>query len=161
MTSAPLRAERAPPVRVDMLLADAVALREDGKLDAQGAGWNLLRADALPAVHPRIGLGLLLRVPAGDGSATHALEVRLEDPAGAELPLTLAPAGAGPGSRRIRASFAVDPPPPGAAMAEQMLAFALNVEAVPLEQAGAYRFVAAVDGRDVAVGEFAVVLRGA
>lgn len=161
MSASAFRVDRPPAVRVDTLLADAVAVGEDGKLDAHGAGWNLLYTDAVPTVHPRLGLGLLLRVPVGAEHASHQLEVRLEDPAGAELPLALAPAGSGPGDRRIRATFALDPPPAGVALAEQVLATGVNVEAVPLELAGAYRFVVAIDGADAAVAEFAVVVRGA
>jgi hypothetical protein len=149
----------AARVRVDALLADSVVVGEDGKLDATGAGWNLLFAERVPTVHPRLGLGLLLRVAAGDGRASHELEVRLEDPAGAEIPLTLVPAGTDPGRRRLRASFAVDPPPPSVPLAEQVLAVGINVDAVPLERTGAYRFVVAVDGADAAVSDFAVVLR--
>ena len=158
MTASAFRVERAAPVRVDVLLADSVAVGADGKLDAQGAGWNLLYTDAVPTVHPRFGLGLLLRVPAGQERA-HELELRLEDPAGAELPLALAPAGAEAGARRIRAAFALDPPPPGVPLGEQVLATGVNVDAVPLETAGVYRFVVAIDGADVAAAEFAVVVR--
>ena len=60
--------------------------------------------------------------------------MRLEDPAGAELPLALVPAGAEPGARRIRAAFSLDPPPAVLPLAEQILAIGVNVDAVPLER---------------------------
>ena len=158
MTGSAFRIERPAPLRVDAILADSVAT-DGGKLHAQGAGWNLLYTDVLPSVHGRLGLGLLLHVPAGQERVRHELEVRLEDPAGGELPLVLAPAGAEPGARRIRAAFSLDPPPAGSPLGEQILATGVNVDAVPLELAGAYRFVIAIDGADTAVAEFAVVLR--
>ena len=46
-------------------------------------------------------------------------------------------------------------------LGEQVLAAAINVDDVPLERAGAYRFVVAVDGADATVSEFAVMVRGA
>ena len=160
MSGSGFRVERPAPVRVDAFLADSVSV-DDGKLHAQGAGWNLLYTDALPTVHGRLGLGLLLRVPLGQERALHELEVRLEDPAGAEIPLALAPPDADPGARRVRGTFALDPPPAGASLDEQILATGINVDAVPLELAGRHRFVVAIDGVDTTVAEFAVLRREA
>jgi hypothetical protein len=150
-----------PPdgVRVEAVLADSVAV-DGGKLHVQGAGWNLLLVDAIPAVHGRLGLGLLLHVPAGDGSE-HRLEVRLEDPEGVEIPLVAAPPGAPPAARRVGGSFTLDPPIEGSPLGRQIFATGLNFDGVPLELAGRHRFVVAIDGADAVEAEFAVVLRQA
>lgn len=144
-----------PPrrVRVDAFLADAVAV-QDGRLHAHAAGWDVLYAAAIPMVVARIGLGLLLRIPSGGAGVAHELEVRLEGPAGDELPLA-------PHAPRLRGTFALGPPPAGAVLDEQTLAAAINVEDAPLTDAGRHRFVIAVDGADVATAPFAVVLRAA
>ena len=118
-------------VRVDAFLADSVAVDEGGKLHAHGAGWNLLYAASLPTVERRLGLGLLLRVPADAERSAHEIEVRLEDPAGAEIPLVPAPPGGEPDGR-VRGTFALDPPPAAAGLDEQLLAAAINVDEVPL-----------------------------
>jgi hypothetical protein len=148
---------RADGVRVEAFLADSVSV-DGGKLHAQGAGWNLLLAETVPTVHGRLGLGLLFHVRASDTDA-HELEIRLEDPAGDEIPLIVAPPGAPAGDRRIGGSFALDPPPPGSPLDEQVIASGINVDGIPFELAGRHRFVVAVDGADAAEVAFAVVRR--
>ena len=139
-------------VRVDAFLADAVAV-DAGRLHAQAAGWDVVRAAALPFVLERIGLGLLLRVPAGGPRVAHELEVRLEGPAGEELPLA-------PDEARLRGTFALGASD-GAELPERTVAAGINVEDAPLTAAGRHRFVIAVDGTDVATVPFAVVLSAA
>jgi len=140
-------------VRVDAFLADAV-LVEDGRLHAQAAGWDVLYAGAIPTVVDRIGLGLLLRVASGATRVDHELEVRLEGPAGEELPI-------GQDEPRLRGTFALDAPAAVAELEERTVAAGINFEAAPVTSAGRHRFVIAVDGVDVAAAPFAVVLRPA
>ncbi len=129
-------------IALDAFLADSVAAG-DGKLQAQGAGWNRIVAERLPTVHGRIGLGLVLRVPPELTGETHALEVRLEGPDGVPM-------------QRIEGSFEVDPPPPGAPVGEEVFPVALNLDGVGFERAGVYSFVVAIDGADVRRVPFAV-----
>ena len=42
------------------LLADGVNLRDDGKLDIDGAGWDTIYAEDVPAVHARLVFALRL-----------------------------------------------------------------------------------------------------
>jgi hypothetical protein len=128
-------------IGLDVLLADSVSAA-DGKLHAQGAGWNRVIAQQLPTVHGRIGLGMVLRVPAAQTGAEHAIEVRLEDPDGTAL-------------ERISGTFRVDAPEHGA-QDEEVLPVALNVDSVALEREGVYRFVIAIDGEDARAVPFAV-----
>jgi hypothetical protein len=128
-------------IGLDVLLADSVSAAE-GKLHAQGAGWNRVIAQRLPTVHGRIGLGIVLRVPSDQTGTEHAIEVRLEDPDGTAL-------------QRIGGSFRVDAPEHGA-QDEEVLPVALNVDSVALEREGTYRFVIAIDGEDARAVPFAV-----
>jgi hypothetical protein len=129
-------------IELDAFLADSVAAG-DGKLQAQGAGWNRLVAERLPTVHGRIGLGIVLRVPPELTGSEHALEVRLEGPDGVSM-------------QRIEGSFEVDPGPPTAPVGEELLPIALNVDGVRFERAGVYRFVIAIDGAEVRSVPFSV-----
>jgi hypothetical protein len=143
-------------VRVEAFLADSVSV-DGGKLHTQGAGWNLLLAERIPTVHGRLGLALLMHVPAQDG-AEHRLEVRLEDPAGDEIPLVVAPPDAPPSDRRIGGSFTLDPSP-DSPLDEQLVASGINLDGIPFERTGRHRFVVAIDGADAAEVEFAVLPR--
>jgi len=136
-------------IAVDAFLADSVSAA-DGKLHAQGAGWNRIYAAAIPTVHGRIGLGLILRIPAASAADPHALEVRLQGPDGA--PVRLGQATEDPASAfdRIQGNLRLDPPPPGSPVQEEeVFPVALNFDGLPLERAGTYRFVVAIDGADV------------
>jgi hypothetical protein len=146
-------------IELDAFLADSVS-SDNGKLHAQGAGWNRIYAAELPTIHGRIGLALLLRIPAERTRAPHALEVRLEAPDGTLVPLGLA--GDDPSSAfdRIQGSFELDPPPPGAPVQdEELFAVALNLDGLRLEEAGTYRFVIAIDGADARAVPFGVALQ--
>ena len=158
MTGSPPPADAG--VRVDAFLADSVSV-DGGKLHTQGAGWNLLLTEAIPTIHGRLALALLFHVPVNDGGASHALEIRLEDPAGEEIPLIVAPPDAPPSERRIGGSFTLDPPPVDSPLEEQLFASGINVDGIPFELAGRHRFVVNVDGADAAEVLFAVVVREA
>lgn len=142
-------------IGVDAFLADSVS-SEDGKLHAQGAGWNRILTAGLPTLQGRIGLGLVLRVPAAEAGAEHTLEVALHGPDGALVPLGVV---AGDGESPIQAvtgTFSVDT---DGEVEEELLPVAINVDGLRLEQAGIHRFVIAVDGDPVRSLPFAVALR--
>ena len=87
--------------------------------------------------------------------------MRLEDPAGAELPLALVPAGGGAGDRRIRATFVLDPPPAGMPLGEQVLAAAVNVEACRWSRPAPIGSSSRSTAPTPRSAEFAVMVRGA
>jgi hypothetical protein len=150
----PSRARVSTPIGLDAFLADSVS-SEGGKLHAQGAGWNRIYAEVLPTVHGRIGLALLLRVPAERAGEPHELDVRLEAPDGSLLPLGLADEDSG--FDRIHGTFQLDPPPPGAPVQEEeVFPIALNLDGLPLATAGTYRFMVAIDGADARAIPFGV-----
>jgi hypothetical protein len=140
------------PIKVDGFLADSVA-RAEGKLYVQGAGWNQIRASLFPAVHDRIGIGLIFTVQPEGQIGTHRFELRLEDSSGVEVPLGTAPSG----DRMFRLSgeFSTAPQTPGAG-AEQLVAVAINLNGMSFERPARYRFVISVDGADAKALAFEV-----
>jgi hypothetical protein len=149
----------SPPIGLDAFLADSVS-SDNGKLHAQGAGWNRIYTAELPTVHGRIGLALLFRIPAERTRVPHELEVRLEAPDGSLVTLGLASEDPASAFDRIQGSFELDPPPPGAPVQdEELFPVALNLDGLLLEDTGTYRFVVAIDGADVRAVPFAVGLQ--
>jgi len=143
-------------IAVDAFLADSVAVA-DGKIYAQGAGWNVINTRVLPTAHDRIGIGIIVRVPYTSTNQLHRWELRLEGADGQQLPLGDNPAGEGK-VRAIGGQFNVGRPPMLQPGDEQVVPFAMNVNGLPFEQAGAYRFVVSVDGSDVKELPFRVFL---
>lgn len=139
-------------MEVEAFLADSVVTAE-GKLFVQGGGWNAITTMALPARHPRVGIGMIVRIPYTATNQPHKFELRLEDADGKELPLGNAPGeaeGDEPKSiSRIGGEFNVGRPPNLYPGEEQLLPFAINLDGLSFEQAGAYRFVLDVDGSEV------------
>ncbi len=144
------RAEQ--PIRVDGFLADSVA-RAEGKLYVQGAGWNQIRASLFPAVHDRIGVGLIFTVHPVAQTGAHQFELRLEDGSGAEVPLGTAPSGER--MFRLGGEFSTTPPSPGSAK-EQLVGVAINLNGMAFERPAQYRFVVSVDGADMKALAFEV-----
>ena len=143
-------------VRVDAFVADSVAI-VGGKLHVEGAGWNHLLVRRLPAVRSRIGLALLLRLPTAEaGTRQHPLAIRLEAPDGRPIVLGYESADESSALDRVEGTFSVEAPIPESPLHEQILPLALNFDELTLEQAGAYRFVIAIDGADAKIVSFAV-----
>jgi hypothetical protein len=133
-------------IDVDGFLADSVVTSE-GKLYVQGAGWNRISTASFPAVHDRIGIGLLFRFEVEAVGEPHRFELRLEDSKGNELPLGDAPPGAQSSGKitRIGGEF-------GAAVArgvEQIVPIAVNLNGMAFEGPSTFRFVISVDGVDL------------
>ncbi|MBI4729274.1 MAG: hypothetical protein HY775_07185 [Acidobacteria bacterium] len=135
----------ASTIEVDAFLADSVVVAE-GKLFTQGAGWNIINTQGLPARHDRIGVGILVRVPYTATCQKHRLEIRLEDEDGARV--SLGDAREGGRIDRIEAEFNVGRPPNLPHGDEQNVPFAININGLAFENAGAFRFVIAVDTVD-------------
>ena len=135
-------------MRVDCFLADSVVSAE-GKLYAQGIGWNAIAVAAFPALHDRIGVGAVVHVPYTATNEAHSLEVRIEQDGRV---MTLAPGGAVPEGveppTSIRAEFNVGRPPQLAPGAEQRVCFAMNLNALRFDEPGNSEVVVTIDGVD-------------
>jgi hypothetical protein len=132
-------------MEVDAFLADSVVAVQ-GKLYALGVGWNRIVVPTFPARHDRIGIGLLFRLPAGTRNERRRFDLRVEGPDGREIQLGTRPRGTG----RLGGEFTA-----GAAD-EQIVPIALNLNGMPLTEAGGYRFVVSLGGDDVKVLPFSV-----
>ena len=134
-------------IELDAFLADSVAAIQ-GKLYALGAGWNVITAALFPARHDRIGIGLLIRLPAGSAHTSRSFELRLVGPEDDEQAL-----GSGPDGpfHRISGEFTAG------STEEQMVPIALNINGLQLPRPGRYRFVVSLESRDVKSLSFSVV----
>lgn len=144
-----------PKIQVDGFLADSV-VRSEGKLYVQGAGWNRITVSLFPAMHDRIGIGLLFNVEPGGSNEPHKFEIRLEDAHGKEMSFGAAPSPTGePGDpvTRIGGEFTTGSSEQDE---EQLIAMAINLNGMSFAKPGAYRFVVSVDGTDVKVLPFRV-----
>jgi hypothetical protein len=143
-------------IEIDAFLADSVVV-SDGKIYAQGAGWNIINVVRVPTRHDRLGIGFVVRVPYTATNQEHSFELRLEDADGARLPFGDNPHGEG----RIQAwgsQFNVGRPPTLKPGDEQVVPFALNIDGLVFEKAGNYRFVISIDGNDTKELPFRVML---
>jgi hypothetical protein len=138
-------------MEVDGFLADSVVVAE-GKLYAQGAGWNTINVQSLPAVHDRVGIGMIIDVPYTDTNQEHQFSLHLETEDGEQLPLGDAPPGMETPDGRIRTIegvFNMGRPPMLVAGDDQLIPLAINLNGLPFTAAGRYTFVIAVDGEEV------------
>jgi hypothetical protein len=139
-------------ISADALLADSVVVAE-GKLYVQGGGWNMLFTPVLPVRHPRIGLGLVMRIPyqlADNMPKRFALS--LEDADGNRVSLGEAPPSpSGPGAKvtTIEGSFTVGRPAGVEPGSDQYLPLAANIDGLMIERAGTYVFRFSVDGDEI------------
>jgi hypothetical protein len=120
-------------MEIEAFLADTVQA-SGGKLHALGIGWRVIQAQAIPARHDRIGIGLIVRTVAAE-AGPHTLTLSLLDPHGAALAF-----GAG---GPLEATFSS---PNGQGTAT----LALNLDGVVFEAEGDHTFVLAIDGREAA-----------
>ena len=143
-------------IEIDAFLADSVVVAE-GKIYAQGAGWNVINAARVPTRHDRIGIGFIIRVPYTATNQDHNFELRLEDADGSRMTFGDNPEGEG----RIEAlggQFNVGRPPTLKPGDEQVVPFAVNINGLSFEKAGNYRFVISIDGDDTKELPFRLML---
>lgn len=143
-------------IEIDAFLADSAAAVE-GKIYAQGAGWNIIHAATVPTRHDRVGIGFVVRVPYTSTNQEHKFELRLEDADGARLPFGDNPSGEGK-IEAWGAQFNVGRPPTLKPGDEQVVPFALNIDGLLFEKAGNYRFVISIDGEDIKELPFRLML---
>ncbi|HTN81093.1 MAG TPA: hypothetical protein VMK16_15560 [Acidimicrobiales bacterium] len=131
-------------MELDAFVADSVVAVE-GKLYAQGAGWNVINASQLPVRHARIGLGLLVHVPYTETNVPHRFDVRLDDSDGGRMPLGDGPTDDGR-LYVVSGQFTVGRPPLLPPGDEQIVVIALNFDGLVFEKADAYNFVIEING---------------
>jgi hypothetical protein len=73
-------------MEVDAFLADS-AESVQGKVYALGIGWNTVYVRELPSVHPRVSVGITIRVPYTATNQMHTVVLHLEDEDGERIPL--------------------------------------------------------------------------
>ncbi len=137
-------------MEIDAFLADTVDT-VNGKIYAHGAGWNMINAQTLPWRQPRIGIGILVRVPYTATNQSHELQIRLQDADGKELQLG-GPIATGPDGQpvvRVDAQFNVGRPPHLDPGDDQTLPWSLNFDGLVFEKADQYVFVLSIDGTDI------------
>jgi hypothetical protein len=137
-------------MEIDAFLADSVVVAE-GKLFAQGAGWNTINVQQLPAVHDRVGIGMIIDVPYTATNEEHGFSLHLETEDGEQLPLGDAPPGMETPDGRVRTIegvFNVGRPPTLVAGDGQLIPLAINLNGLPFVAAGRYTFVISVDGEE-------------
>ena len=137
-------------MEIDGFLADSVASAE-GKLYALGAGWNTITTQYVPFSHPRIGIGLIVRVPWSATNQPHDVAIRLEDADGQLIAVGERPPGPeSPDGRlyHITATFNLGRPPHLRPGDDQVLTLGVNIDRVTFTRGESYRFVISVDGVD-------------
>ncbi len=138
-------------MELDAFLCDSIVSAE-GKLYAQGIGWNAMFSSQFPARHNRIGIGILIRVPYTATNQAHQLEIRLENSDGARVPISDAPAGVPSEHGKIYTipfDFNVGRPPLLPPGDSQMVPLAINFDGLTFEKPDAYTFVIAIDGTEL------------
>ena len=135
-------------MEVDAFLADSVVVAE-GKLFVQGAGWNIIWTNAVPARHPRIGIGALIHVPYTATNQLHEFSISLVDQDENKLPVAGTPQGAdssdGPVTE-LRGQFNMGRPPALTPGDEQFVPLAVNLDGLEFPTANMYSVVISIDG---------------
>ncbi len=137
-------------MEIDAFLADSV-VNAEGKLYAQGGGWNTITTANLPFRHPRVGIGILIRVPYTGTNEVHSPDVRLEDGDGRQIALgETQPGPDAPDGKlyRLRTQFNLGRPPQLRPGDDQLVALAMNIDGLVFDREDGYRFVIAMDGQD-------------
>lgn len=135
-------------IEIDAFLADSVEAA-NGKIYALGAGWSIITAATFPAQHPRIGLGILIRVPYTMTNQQHKVEVSLQDSDGVILHVAQNPADSSQSISKLVAEFNVGRPPQLTPGDPQIVALAMNLDGLIFEQPGSYSFCIEIDGTEL------------
>jgi uncharacterized protein DUF6941 len=138
-------------VEVDAFLADSVAVA-DGKLYAQGAGWDTIFTAVFPFRQPRIGIAAVLRIPWTATNKMHDFSVKIVDPDEQEIVLGMAPPGAEQSdgkARQLRGQFNLGRPATLNAGDSQVVPIAMNLDGLEFAEPNTYSVVIAVDGTDM------------
>jgi hypothetical protein len=138
-------------VEIDAFLADSVVVAE-GKLYVQGAGWDTLVAGTFPVRHPRLGVGVLLRVPWTATNRMHKFSVKIVDQDENKIVLGDAPPGSDIADGKVReivGQFNLGRPPFLTIGDSQVVPIALNLDGIQFAEPDTYSIVIAVDDVDL------------
>jgi hypothetical protein len=137
-------------MEVDALIADSV-VTADGKLYVQGGGWDTIGSATFPFRQPRIGVGVLLRIPWTRTNEMHTLGLRIVDQDENKIVLGDAPPGADTPDgkvREIKGQFNLGRPPFLSVGDSQIVPIAMNLDGIEFNQPDTYSAVIAIDGKD-------------
>jgi len=135
-------------MEVDAFLADSVEA-VNGKIYALGAGWDMVSVARFPTRHPRIGLGILIRVPYNATNEQHKVEVGLHDADGRVHPFAKNAANPDEKLENLTAGFKIGRPPHLIPGDSQVVPLAMNLDGMVFETAGSFSFVISIDGTEV------------
>jgi hypothetical protein len=138
-------------VEVDAFLADSVAVAE-GKIYAQGVGWDTIYTQIFPFQQPRIGVGVLLRVPWAATNKMHQFSLKIVDADDHEIALGDAPPGVDTPDGKIRelaGQFNVGKPPMLNLGDSQIVPMAMNLDGLVFHEPNTYNLMISVDGDPV------------
>jgi len=138
-------------LEVDAFLADSVVVAE-GKLYVQGAGWDTIVAGTFPLKHPRLGIGVVMRVPWMATNQMHKFSVKIVDQDENKMVLGDAPPGSGIEDGKVReivGQFNLGRPPFLTRGDSQVVPIALNLDGLVFPDANTYSLVISVDDVDL------------
>jgi hypothetical protein len=118
---------------MSLFAADYVAA-ENGKLYVSGGFFSLMNFPSFPAVHPVLGIGIVLRIPFREYHRDHHFTVTLADADGKPLDL------------RVEGQFRVGADPQMRFGDPTIMPMAVNASGVRFERAGDYKLAVTVDG---------------
>lgn len=134
-------------MEIDAFLADSAEALQ-GKIYALGAGWSAIYATAFPVTHPRVAVGVIIRVPYTATNQEHRVNLKLVDFDSNSIPLGLqvGPDGQPTPVHGIGAQFNVGRPPLLPAGDEQVVALAMTIDGLQIPKPDMYTWVIEVDG---------------
>lgn len=138
-------------LEVDAFLADSVVVAEN-KIYAQGAGWDSIFTAGFPFKQPRIGIGILLRIPWSATNKMHEFSVKIVDQDGNKIALGAAPPGTNLPDGKVHelvGSFNVGRPPLLTPGDSQLVPIAVNVDGLEFAGPNFYSAVITLDGKDM------------
>jgi len=118
---------------IALFTADYVAA-ESGKLYVSGGFFSLINFPSFPAVHPSLGIGIVLRVPFREYHRDHHFTITLIDADNSPLDL------------RVEGQFRVGADPQMRFGDPTIMPMAVNASGVRFERAGDYKLAVTVDG---------------
>jgi hypothetical protein len=139
-------------VELDAFLADS-AEAVQGKLYALGVGWNAIFVRVFPAVHSRVSVGIVIRVPYTATNQPHTVRMHLEREDGELYPLgesVLTASESEPTEVfEIGGQFNVGRPPLLPPGDEQMVCLALTVTDLHFDKPSRLTWVISIDGTEM------------
>lgn len=138
-------------MEVDAFVADSVVVA-DGKIYAQGIGWDSILTNTFPFRQSRIGIGVIVRVPWTATNQMHEFAIKIVDADHNPIALADAPPGIElPDGkvRELKGQFNLGRPPLLDAGDSQSVPIALNIDGLEFPKPDTYTIMIAVDATDM------------